>query len=402
MTRSHSAALVRFPSSSFLVYVLAGGVALGGCECASHERDAGLLDSGHGDSGDFDAGLDATMPLDAAVEPGPSCADAPARPTVACVEGGWFSLATWSAARVSWIPLLVEPAPQRRVYLDSFQLDAREVTNGEWQRAVADGTVTTPPERCGYEDRAELRRGPGPAPMVDETSGWIADTPQAGRENQPVVCVTREEARTFCADRGGRLPTVFEFMKVATTVDPSGPSRFPWGDEPPLDESGGAWPGRDEYLVVYDPDILPSPDALGTQDAMGREAGSSDLGVFDLAGNASELLETCGEELARFEGTAPLVRPASAESSRCSESVLVAGSNWRSWVDIDSASTVGSATVFRVVADETIQYAGSGTFPTEAFFSQWTRPLAGVAGTDPAGNDRRSWRVGFRCAYDVE
>ncbi|MEM9493362.1 MAG: SUMF1/EgtB/PvdO family nonheme iron enzyme, partial [Myxococcota bacterium] len=63
---------------------------------------------------------------------------------------------------------------------------------------------------------------------------WTTTRPPAGREDHPVVLITWEEARAYCAWRGAvvgeprRLPSAAEFEKAAR-----GPSGlvYPWGNE---------------------------------------------------------------------------------------------------------------------------------------------------------------------------
>ena len=381
--------MMRTSMTHVVALIAASAAAVSGCECgADVVPDSGLLD----------ASADARIDVDAGVAPGPSCADALERPGTACVQGSWFRLAMWSTARVESIPL-AEPAPERRVYLDSYQIDQREVSNAEYLAFLVETGADAPPARCGYEDREELRVPPAFGPMIPEVSGWSAEAPASDLDDHPVVCVTRAEARAFCENRGGRLPTAIEYMKAA--VDAEGePMRFPWGDEPPPDMSGAGPVGLAERLVFYE--YVPGESSLGTEPVTsGRELGASTFGVFDLAGNVSELLETCEEDLTSYEGETPIVRPSSPTRDACATGVLVAGSNWRSWTNEDGGQTIGSPSVFRFVRGA-IEYVGENVFPRETFFSPWTQPIAGEAGDDPAGNDRRSWRVGFRCAYDVE
>lgn len=111
----------------------------------------------------------------------------------------------------------------------AFLIDLREVTNEQYADFVTEGGATPPPAVCdvvidpvgGCED------------FVGAT-GWSEDgEPPADGLEWPVTCVTRDEAATFCAARGGRLPLSTEWMKAARGAYPSR-REFPWADDIPL------------------------------------------------------------------------------------------------------------------------------------------------------------------------
>jgi formylglycine-generating enzyme required for sulfatase activity len=109
-------------------------------------------------------------------------------------------------------------------------------------------------------------------------------TPGAPDHDRAASGVTREEASTFCASRGGRLPTEDEWIVAAdSAMNP--PRRYAWGDTGAVCrraawglESGpcasGASPARGETA---------GPDTVGA-----HRDGDSPLGLHDMAGNVAE------------------------------------------------------------------------------------------------------------------
>ncbi|MCA9801660.1 MAG: SUMF1/EgtB/PvdO family nonheme iron enzyme, partial [Cyanobacteria bacterium HKST-UBA02] len=129
--------------------------------------------------------------------------------------------------------------PRHRVKIDSFYLDATEVTNARFRQFVeATGYVTTAERKIDWE---ELKKGappgtpkppdeklePGsmvfkeptePGPMdyhrwwhwVNGADWRHPDGPDSsiqGKENHPVVHISLEDARAFASWAGKRLPT---------------------------------------------------------------------------------------------------------------------------------------------------------------------------------------------------
>ncbi len=122
-----------------------------------------------------------------------------------------------------------------------FLLDACEVTNEEYARAVAAGAVPSPPH-------------------------WAGPAPTEAILRQPVVLVTWGEASAYAAWRGKRLPTDREWERAGRWFDRRA---FPWGNDPSdVAANAGGTAG---------------PAAVGS-----HPEDRSPEGAFDLAGNVLE------------------------------------------------------------------------------------------------------------------
>lgn len=326
---------------------------------------------------------------------------------VICVAEGWFQLSQWStriyrASDGGWAE-----HPRQSVFLDQFYLDETEVTNESYERYLADAGAPPPPAQCGCTNEDFMRDDIWET--VSETSGWTdAGLPEAGRARQPVVCVTRGEAMAYCAWRGGRLPSVAEFMKAARGSYPS-VQRTPWGDEPPSLDN--------DWLVMLPPNFFsdylaanlrrPAVLGLGTQnvpDVSSRQLGRSATGAYDLTGSVSEFASECLEQLGPVFGSdprqllggelPPLIRPdAGPALAQCADHWLVVGDNWFSSIGEDQAQ--GTINVYSRAAGHLTNVGDRNGGASDVFGN----PICPEPAQDP-GNSRRSWSIGFRCAYD--
>lgn len=169
--------------------------------------------------------------------------------------------------------------PENDVVVDSFFLDAFEVTVGRFRRFVeayddfsvnpADGANPLITGSGWHEDFDALlprdEQALRTALDCDEASPWT-DAPGAG-EALPISCVNWGVAFAFCTSVGGRLPTEAEWEYAAAGGDEN--RLYPWGDAEPNDERASYYPGQ---LVV----------AGALADGRGR------FGTFDQAGNVWE------------------------------------------------------------------------------------------------------------------
>lgn len=173
------------------------------------------------------------------------------------VPAGWFIMgstkkADRNAYRVEF--------PQRRVYLDAFDIDKYEVTALEYLKFVLDT---------------------GRSPLVD----WRYDGGnfQESMAYHPVMHVSWYDADAYCRWAGKRLPTEAEWEKAARGEDGR---LYPWGNQSAglsranFGRSGLSGPVRDrpERLLLYPPII--SVDKY--------ENAVSPYGVHQMIGNVAE------------------------------------------------------------------------------------------------------------------
>ena len=134
--------------------------------------------------------------------------------------------------------------PQHEVYVDGFYMDIHEVTNAQY-KFFADSMGVEPPHAWGYDGNYPI-----------------------GRDGYPVVSVSFKEAAAYARFVGKRLPTEAEWEKAARGSDGR---RYPWGDE--FDNTKG---NNGEQLLP----VMSLPE------------GKSPYGLFDMAGNAAEWVDS--------------------------------------------------------------------------------------------------------------
>lgn len=158
--------------------------------------------------------------------------------------------------------------PAHLVDLAAFALDRTEVTNALY-------------EECA---RALVCRS---------KSDWVRTTyPDLEGRDRPVNGVSWDDARTYCAWRGKRLPREAEFEKAVRDGDSR---RFPWGNDPPS-----------HALTVF---------ASNRTEIVGSHPeGRGPYGHEDLAGNVWEWMEDEYDPYAYRRSTASAGRPGSCAS----------------------------------------------------------------------------------------
>ncbi len=134
-----------------------------------------------------------------------------------------------------------EEGPRFKTRLGAFCLDLTEVTLGDWKACADSGKCT--------------EAGKGAA---------TCNARYPDRTNHPINCVDYLQAEAFCAARGARLPTEFEWEYAAHGGDKG--LKYPWGSESP--DGHACW------------------KRPGTCPVRSYPAGA--FGLFDMSGNVWE------------------------------------------------------------------------------------------------------------------
>ncbi len=201
-------------------------------------------------------------------------------PGMSFVPGGAFQMGSTRGPDVG---------PIHTVTLDAFWMDTAEVTVLGYGTCVAAGACTTPHSDGGVS-----------------VCNWEA----AGAGNDPITCVDWNQAASYCAWAGKRLPTEAEWEKAARGTDAR---TYPWGEATPTCA----------YAVF---DVNGASDGCGTGSTWpvgAKPAGDSPYGLHDMAGNAEEWVADWYS--ATYYSVSPPANPTGPSSG--SDKVL-RGGNW--------------------------------------------------------------------------
>jgi formylglycine-generating enzyme required for sulfatase activity len=165
---------------------------------------------------------------------------APVKDEMVHIPAGYFLLGTAAGG--------YDEQPERRIYLDDYDIDRYEVTNSQYQEFVS----------------ATRHRKAGPP------SRYAKNMSRMRSVNQPIVYVSWDDADTYCRWKGKRLPTEAEWEKAMRGNDGR---LWPWGDAP--DALATNWSHPNDGFEVTAP--------VGS---FGRDA--SPFGIMDGAGNVME------------------------------------------------------------------------------------------------------------------
>jgi formylglycine-generating enzyme required for sulfatase activity len=115
--------------------------------------------------------------------------------------------------------------PQHRVYLNSYYIGKYEVTNAQFARFVGETGyhASCDPVMARFY-KSELFKSSPEEPDLSVWNGYY----NSETANNPVVCVSWNDAKAYCDWAGLRLPTEAEWEKAARGTDGR---IFPWGDE---------------------------------------------------------------------------------------------------------------------------------------------------------------------------
>ncbi|MEO9971333.1 MAG: SUMF1/EgtB/PvdO family nonheme iron enzyme [Hyphomonadaceae bacterium] len=194
-------------------------------------------------------------------------------------------------------PLYAEETPSLRLQVDGFFIQTHEVTNAQFAAFVDATDYLTDAERGALEGR----EGAGSAVFINsqesdsQKSPWalMADaswkTPEGsassitGRENHPVVHVSKRDAEAYAKWVGGRLPSEVEWEYVASLglPDSSDQSSGAYGDDGPR---ANTWQG------IFPAANLETDGFEGTAPVGCFDADAQSL--YDMIGNVWEWTDT--------------------------------------------------------------------------------------------------------------
>ena len=165
--------------------------------------------------------------------------------------------------------------PVRRINLPAFYIDKYEVTNKRYKRFI---------DATNY--KIPWSHEPDAATVKPYLWVWQKRTYPEGKGDDPVVLVSWEDAKAFCAWAGKRIPTEAEWEKAARGAKGK---PYPWGNDWGDSKTNTSESGRKQTAPVgtFKEDV-------------------SEYGVYDLAGNVSEWVEDYfapypGNPLTRYE-----------------------------------------------------------------------------------------------------
>lgn len=179
-----------------------------------------------------------------------------------------------------------DEGPVIRLSVEPFQIDSHEVTNAQFRAFVEETGYITSAERMtdvGWPTNGSAVFDATQWQFVEGANWRHPEGPDSsieGRDSDPVVQVSLEDAQSFASWAGRRLPTEAEWEFAARGGLDGQP--FAWGD---VFTPGG------EYMANTWQGVFPSEDT-GDDGHMGRSAvgcyPANGYGLYDMIGNAWE------------------------------------------------------------------------------------------------------------------
>jgi len=163
--------------------------------------------------------------------------------------------------------------PVHTVYLDAYYIDACEVTNAQYRKFV-EATGHREPEGYGYVNGKWQE---GFKPWSDRNFN---------NPNQPVVCVSWEDAKAYAEWAGASLPTEAQWEKAARG-DLVG-KKYVWGDEFPPSALVGNFADESAKRVFTNWAVIEGYDDGYAHTAPVGSFPANGYGLFDMAGNVWE------------------------------------------------------------------------------------------------------------------
>ncbi len=222
------------------------------------------------------------------------------------IPSGWFLMGT---AHVDEILLGFEgpyddtEQPQRRIWLDAYEIDRDEVSLGNY---------------LAWGLRASRRLDPQLANELAVTRRL----PAATLSDWPAFYVRWQDADDYCRSLGKRLPSEAEWEKAAR--GPKG-QIFPWGTTAPS-----------PFLAVFNRQIEDTTLPVAPVDSLVE--GRSPYGLHHMAGNVAEWVQDWGG--IDYYVTMPERNPVGPANGRYK---IVRGGSWRSGPAMLRTATRGGA-----------------------------------------------------------
>jgi len=171
------------------------------------------------------------------------------------------------------------PIPETRICMDAF-----EVTNEAYDKCVGAGECSPIKWGACLHMQESLSR--------KEKYFGLSGRPGWSGSDNPVICVSPDDAQRYCRFVGGRLPSKDEWIKAAR-----GESRnkFPWGDDLNDNKANGC----DVNCMLPWGDEAYNDGFQRTAPVGSLPEGDSPLGISDMAGNVWEWVLKKGTPIAK-------------------------------------------------------------------------------------------------------
>jgi len=161
----------------------------------------------------------------------------------------------------------------RTVYLDAFYIDKYEITNAQYKKFMQE-TDRIEPEGCVSINQKGFR------PLQDRNFNG---------DNQPIVCVSWEDAKAYAEWAGRRLPTEAEWEKAAKGGLVG--KKYVWGDEWPPPKGAGNFSDETAKKAFSEPHWWKFISGYDDGYVYTSPVGSfnpNGYGLYDMEGNVSE------------------------------------------------------------------------------------------------------------------
>jgi len=199
--------------------------------------------------------------------------------------------------------------PVHTVYLDAFYIDKYEVTNAQYKKFVQ-AKKYREPEGYGYIDY-EWKKGFKP---------WLGKN--FNEDNQPVVCVSWEDAKAYADWAGKRLPTEAEWEKAARGGEKG--KKYVWGDGWLPPKGAGNFADQTLKKVFRDWIIIGGYDDGYAYTSPVGSFNPNGYGLYDMAGNVWEwCADWCDD---KYYTNSPKLNPTGTGSGSYR---ILRGGSWR-------------------------------------------------------------------------